>query len=650
MTQDHKQEKYLFFLLNVALFSYLFYLLLISTVPFDSGDGVMHFIISRFSWKHPELFLDLWGKPIFTLISSSFSQFGWLGMKSFQLVCALFTAYFCFRIAQKLELSFAWIIPVLIFFSPIYLAVLNSGLTEPFFGCILTLSIWMCFEKKYFVSAITASLLPFIRPEAYVVLPLIGFVLLIRKQFYPLLLLSLGTMVYSIIGFFYYNDALWLIHQNQSFFGNNYPGEKREFFHYIKHYKDIVGKPLGILILLGFTSILSAIYKYLKGRSPVKLTENIVLVYGSFFTCLGLHTILAWYPDVLNNLGMMRYMVTLIPATAIIALQGINFIFSLPFKKTILRNTIITVIFCILIIQNATEHWYFPFKRDVEQDVIKATGEWINTSFLSRKKIAYMHPYLPMIMSIDPFDHDNTLLFWGLDTNNIALLPDSTLLVWDSHYSPQEGKIPLDRLMTDTNLVPLKHFKYYLNEPAFETWVFLKKPLDKISRPLTIPIELVCEYGTINRSKLLYSDLFDFDTKILSDTTLLSHERYVSGNTSIKYSPKNEYGPVYTKDISDINNFASFKLIHVEFSFFQMDSMKDVIGIIEIKKGEKSVSWYGENINPSESSNNWNKYTIKKIFTENEIKKGHKLYFYFWNKGKRNFFIDNLRFSYYDLN
>ncbi|MEP7169272.1 MAG: hypothetical protein ABI855_07860, partial [Bacteroidota bacterium] len=193
---------------SVILFSsavVLFYFCYNTQAPYDTGDGLTHYFISRYSWKHPGLFLDHWGKPFFTLLSSPFSQYGLIGMSVFQIICTLATSYSCFRIAKKLQLEFGWLLPVFIFFSPIYFAVINSGLTEIFFGTVLMFSIWMIFEKNFILAAVTASFLPFVRVEAYVTIPLIALILLNRRQFVALAFLPFGFLVYSLIGYFYFH-------------------------------------------------------------------------------------------------------------------------------------------------------------------------------------------------------------------------------------------------------------------------------------------------------------------------------------------------------------------------------------------------------------------------------------------------------------
>ncbi|MGZ4048893.1 MAG: hypothetical protein ACXVNN_05975, partial [Bacteroidia bacterium] len=40
---------------------------------YDAGDGLRHYLVSRYCWEHHDLLLYSWGKPFFTIISSPFS-------------------------------------------------------------------------------------------------------------------------------------------------------------------------------------------------------------------------------------------------------------------------------------------------------------------------------------------------------------------------------------------------------------------------------------------------------------------------------------------------------------------------------------------------------------------------------------------------
>jgi len=156
-----KTNKIIFYILLLLSFITVVYIFLSADATFDTGDGISHYLISRYSWKHPVLLLDWWGKPFFTLISSPFTQFGLKGMYVFQALNAAATSWFLFSIASRMNLKFTWIIPAFVFFAPIYFAVMNSGLVEIFFGTMFMFSVWLVFCKRFYTSSDVSSLIPF---------------------------------------------------------------------------------------------------------------------------------------------------------------------------------------------------------------------------------------------------------------------------------------------------------------------------------------------------------------------------------------------------------------------------------------------------------------------------------------------------------
>src|SRR6185436_3237063 len=73
---------------------------------FSGGsDEIAHYQIARYSWQYPELLLNHWGKPFYTLISSSFAQFGIPGMKVMNALLGFLTALLTYAIARHTGIS-----------------------------------------------------------------------------------------------------------------------------------------------------------------------------------------------------------------------------------------------------------------------------------------------------------------------------------------------------------------------------------------------------------------------------------------------------------------------------------------------------------------------------------------------------------------
>ncbi len=54
----------------------------------NEADSINHFLYAHYAPPHPELYLNHWAKPLFTLLASPFAQFGFIGIKLFNILCA----------------------------------------------------------------------------------------------------------------------------------------------------------------------------------------------------------------------------------------------------------------------------------------------------------------------------------------------------------------------------------------------------------------------------------------------------------------------------------------------------------------------------------------------------------------------------------
>ena len=120
-----------------------------SSTGLEGGqDSYMHYLFSRYSWSHPHLFLDQWGKPVFTLLSSPFSQLGINGLVLFNLFCLLFTGYYSYKICKSLSVSIPELAFVFVVFAPIAFGRSISGLTEPLNALLVALMLFFFVKDK----------------------------------------------------------------------------------------------------------------------------------------------------------------------------------------------------------------------------------------------------------------------------------------------------------------------------------------------------------------------------------------------------------------------------------------------------------------------------------------------------------------------
>ena len=75
----------------------------------DAGDSVLHYLYAKSAPQHPELFFNHWAKPVFVALASPFSQFGFIGVKVFNVLVMALTMLLTYRSAELLGLKNAFI-------------------------------------------------------------------------------------------------------------------------------------------------------------------------------------------------------------------------------------------------------------------------------------------------------------------------------------------------------------------------------------------------------------------------------------------------------------------------------------------------------------------------------------------------------------
>ena len=94
------------------------------------ADTFTHYKMSYYSWIHHELFLNQWGKPVFTVLFSPIAQFGLKAVIWTNLLLIFFEAYLVLKIANQLQLKRSWLAPLLFLTCPVIFDNAVSSLTE----------------------------------------------------------------------------------------------------------------------------------------------------------------------------------------------------------------------------------------------------------------------------------------------------------------------------------------------------------------------------------------------------------------------------------------------------------------------------------------------------------------------------------------
>ncbi len=421
-----------------------------------SGDTTMHFLFSKSALKHPANLLDHWGKPLFTLFSMPFSQFGFTGIKIFNSLVAAATVLLTCATARKMSLKYAILAPVLFYFAPLYFVLIFSGLTEHFFALVLILGVFLAVSKKPILAAIVISFLPFARSEGLIFLGGFAIYFISVKKYHPLPWLLSGHLAYGLAGwFFVHHDFLWIFRKIPYAHLNSVYGSGT-LFHYFRQMNFVTGIPEYLLLALGVIFFLASLFLP-KLHKPKYFREKLWLIYGGFAAFFVAHS-LFWYFGIFNSMGLKRVLIDVMPLMVIIMLDMINRLddlLSAKITKTLIAGFFLAIVVFPFLNNPYAIKWPSAFTKDNYQKSVDEMAGYIKKHYQGYK-LFYEPSYLSVSLDIDHFDPDVH------DQINMAKFDErykpQSLVVWDSYYAGF-SHITTDYLESRQDLYKVREFK-----------------------------------------------------------------------------------------------------------------------------------------------------------------------------------------------
>ena len=439
----------------------------------DSGDSIMHYLFARYAPAHPELYFDHWAKPVFVLISSPFAQFGFIGMKLFNLSVSVMAFHITYLTAKSLNISNPLLSVVFLIFMPLYYILTFSGLTEPLFSLFLIGGVFLAVHRKYIAAPVIVSLMPFVRSEGLIIMIVFGFWLVVSKKWKYLPWLLTGHVIYAVAGNFLYHDLLWVFTKIP--YSNLDPHYgSGPMLHFVYQLNYVIGIPLYFLTVIG---IISYGWHWLRKNVVISVQETI-LVFLGFILFLISHS-LFWHFGIFNSMGLKRVLLGVAPLISLIALRGFNFITieALHRYKIIGRITGIMLVAVVVIFpfsgNPAAINWNKEMKLSSDQSVARAVAAYINENPVQPgKKLLYSHPYLSVALNLDHFDSRRRL---DLNLQNLELLQPGDKVVWDNWFSVIENGAMLENLPGRDGLEREIDFSSKMENSEVRFVVFMKK-------------------------------------------------------------------------------------------------------------------------------------------------------------------------------
>ena len=403
--------------ISILFISIIFF----SDLTYSNYDNWQHFLISKYFFYNPQLGLDTWGKPLFTVLCAPFTQLGFKGAQLFNFLSFCLSVIVITKILKEINVIAHWFLLILIIGSPVFFMCTISSLTEPLFSLLLLFSIYLFIKDKIIISLLVLSFLPFVRNEAYFMWIPFCYLLIKDRKLWQISLLSFGSFLFIIISAIYYNDILFLIRDNHYLNHNGHYGSG-SFFHFFIRIPEWFGIVAGGLLVYLFKDSIIAFRKNESNTDKV-----IFLTLGCFLLYLFMH-IIFWRFGIMGSLGLSRVM----GGVSTVGALGIYILFV---KRGFLEYKVLVWCSSILVIFNLFFSIYFieKYQSAVIFDIIEVLE---HKGLTENYKIHYFDPELPVRIDKNPFGTDIAELKGIQDFNKIQ---KNDIIVWDTYCETEVG-------------------------------------------------------------------------------------------------------------------------------------------------------------------------------------------------------------------
>ena len=394
----------------------------------EQQDSGYHFLFARWGWQHPNLFVSVWARPLFTFIYSFPARFGYPAAKLFTVAVCLATAWQTFRLAQQLRFERAELALPLLFLQPAFFLVSSVVMTEPLFALLFVIGLRLHLSGRIKLGMLTISLLILARPEGFFIGALWGcWVLFDRRdprawwrRIPETLLLAGGMLSWWLSAYVITGDPLWIAHDwPQDWQVNSRANGIGPIWWYAAVSPLIVGPLLLAPFLFGLVRLLKR--------------REFLLGTWSFLTIFILHSVMytrGWF----GSAGYPRYFVCVSPAIALLTLAGWNGLadrFSSRLRTGALATA--TLSLSALICLAYVDSW--PFTRDAR--AVEEMQQWFRHNERPVSRLICSQSYMRITFDRDPWENP---AFNGDRDHNLELIRQSsrqTLIFWDGETGPK---------------------------------------------------------------------------------------------------------------------------------------------------------------------------------------------------------------------
>ena len=410
---------------------------ILSEGAYGGADSFMHYLISRYSWQDPNLFLHHWGKPVFTILSSPFAQLGFIGVRIFNILCALAASFLTFRTSENLGIKYPILAAILTGVATLAPPVYLSGLTEPLFGLTLILAIYLASSSKLSWSALVISFIPLIRTEGIIFIPLWILVSGLIKSWKTIPLLFTGLMMFSLLGWFGGMNLFWLI--TESPYGTAASYGSGDLLHFWNYREETFGSIFIVLLFFG-VGWLASQWRLFTSKSTVSFTWILILI--SFFGYFVAHSVV-WWQGTGSSAGLTRVMIGIVPVGAVIASASTQATVFITKGRNIIAYTLaaFTVLYQGFYSFSGSSTLSIPSKWGPEETVLQVAVDYMRENNLDNNYVVYFNPVVAFMLELNPFKTEKSRQQIPDRSQPELYIPNGAILLYDNHFGPVEGEL-----------------------------------------------------------------------------------------------------------------------------------------------------------------------------------------------------------------
>lgn len=407
---------------------------------FLEADAAVHYMYARHAFSEPHYFVDIWGRPIKTILYCLPAWFGGrAGVQWASVGLAVGSAWMCYLLAWRLAIPRPAVAFVAMLGQPLIFLHSFSELTELPFVFVLCLCLWAYARKTYWLAALLVGLLPAARPEGFGLVVVMAGALLWQRRWWAVPLCFVGVMVWSYVGWELYGrnpvggPHLWL--RTYWPYAAESAYRSGSIFHFAALLPAVTGPLLFPAVVVGLGTSLA------RGRrlGPMDHGERCRVLFAALAVAVLVGHSVLFYLGKMASSGELRYMMVAAPMWALACATGMNVLarrFGIRWPVAVACAAALLPLSVNLRLNVGPVNYGYPVLPLV------LTPDWVEARDLMRgleeqghygprRQLMAAHPAVYYFADLSRFDHRAP----DFSQAEVARRPADTLAIWDGMYS-----------------------------------------------------------------------------------------------------------------------------------------------------------------------------------------------------------------------